>query len=108
MKLTACGYLKEKGLGKVVIKGDKLTMFAQNSGKTVFTFDVDPSQSPKIMGLILLDDKMEEVRNQQIMLGIYEIKGDTLTIRAGADRPDSFKVQPGLKHDLLVLKWARR
>jgi hypothetical protein len=51
---------------------------------------------------------MEEVGHVQIRLGIYELKGDTLTICAGLDRPDSFDVAPGSKRDLLVLKWARR
>jgi RNA polymerase sigma factor (sigma-70 family) len=99
---------KEKGLGRVVFKGNRMTMFAQNSRMTINSFDVDPSKSPKAIGIILLDDKMEEVGHVQIRLGIYELKGDTLTICAGLDRPDSFDVAPGSKRDLLVLKWARR
>jgi uncharacterized protein (TIGR03067 family) len=75
---------------------------------TTFSFDVDPSHNPKIMGLILLNDKMEEDRHQPIRLGIYELKGDTLTICIGADRPDSFEVAPGSERDLLVLRWAKR
>jgi RNA polymerase sigma factor (sigma-70 family) len=100
--------LKEKGLGRVVIKGDKMTMFAQNSRETKTSFDVDPSQSPKAIGIVQLNDKSEEEGHVQIKLGIYELKGDTLTICAGLDRPDSFEVVPGSKRDLLVLKWARR
>lgn len=101
--------MKAKGLGRVVIKGDKMTLSTMGDQQvTTFTFDVDPSHNPKIMGLILLNDKIEEDRHQPIRLGIYELKGDTLTICMGADRPDSFEVVPGSNRDLLVLKWARR
>ncbi len=106
----ATGEQKAKGLGKVVIKGDKLTMFAvhDSSPGITFTIDVDPGHNPKIMGLIPLNDKMEEDRHEPIRLGIYELKGDTLTICIGVDRPDSFEVVPELKRYLLVLKWAKR
>ncbi len=101
--------MKAKGLGRVVIKGDKMTLSTMGDHQgTMFAFDVDPSHNPKIMGLILLNDKMEEDRHQPIRLGIYELKGDTLTICIGADRPDSFEVVPGSSRDLLVLKWAKR
>ena len=86
-----------------------MTVFSQSDQQgTTFTFDVDPSQSPKVIGMILLNDKMEEDRHRPIMLGIYELKGDTLTISAGTDRPDSFEVVPGSERNLLVLKWAKR
>jgi RNA polymerase sigma factor (sigma-70 family) len=101
---------KAKGLGKVVIKGDKLTVFTvhNSSPGTAFTIDVDPSHNPKIMGLIPLNDKMEEDRHEPIRLGIYELKGETLRICAGVDRPDSFELVSGSKLCLLVLKWAKR
>jgi RNA polymerase sigma factor (sigma-70 family) len=99
---------KEKGLGRVVIKGNKMTMYAQNVRETRNSFDVDPSKSPKAIGIVLLNDKMEEEGHVQLRLGIYELKGDTLAICAGLDRPDSFEVAPGSKRDLLVLKWAKR
>ena len=100
---------KEKGLGRVVIKGDRLTVKNLNSSGpgTVLSFCIDPSKSPKLISLIPLNDKMEDDGNQPIRLGIYELKGDTLTICAGADRPDNFEVVGGSNRDLLVLKWAK-
>lgn len=100
---------KEKGFGRVVIKGDRMTVTTLRSSEpgTAFSFAVDPSKSPKLIGLIPLNDKMEEDGNQPIKLGIYELKGDTLTICAGVDRPDNFEVVGGSKRDLLVLKWAK-
>lgn len=99
---------KENGLGRVVIKGDKITVRPLRSGPgTTFTFHVDPTKSPKLIGLIPLNDKKEDDGYQPIRLGIYELKGDTLTICAGMDRPDSLEVAPGSKRDLLVLKWAK-
>ena len=70
-------------------------MFSPNGNHQgdTFTFDVDPSHNPKIMDLIVLNDKMEEDRHEPIRLGIYELKGDTLTICAGMDRPDSFEAK---------------
>jgi RNA polymerase sigma factor (sigma-70 family) len=100
---------KEKGLGRVVIKGDRMTVKPLHSSGpgTTFMFSVDPSKSPKLIGLIPLNDKNEEDENQMIRLGIYELNGGTLTICAGADRPDNFEMEPGSKRDLLVLKWAK-
>ena len=100
---------KEKGLGRVVIKRDRMTVKPlRSSGPgTALSFCLDPSKSPKLISLIPLNDKMEDDGNQPIRLGIYELKGDTLTICAGADRPDNFEVVAGSKRDLLVLKWAK-
>jgi RNA polymerase sigma factor (sigma-70 family) len=98
---------KEKGLGRIVIKGDRMTITTPLAGRTTFSFSVEPSKSPKLIGLFLLNDKMEEDKQQQVRLGIYELKGDTLTICFGVDRPDSFEVGPGSKRNLLVLKWAK-
>jgi uncharacterized protein (TIGR03067 family) len=76
---------------------------------TTLSISVDPTKSPKLISLIPLNDKMEDDGYQPIRLGIYELKGDTLTICSGADRPDSFEVVPDSKNqDLLVLKWAKR
>jgi uncharacterized protein (TIGR03067 family) len=76
---------------------------------TTLSIAVDPTKSPKLISLIPLNDKLEDDGNQPISLGIYELKGDTLTICAGSDRPDSFEVVPDSKiQDFLVLKWVRR
>jgi RNA polymerase sigma factor (sigma-70 family) len=100
---------KEKGLGRVVIKGGRMTVKPLHSSGagTTFMVSVDPSKSPKLIGLIPLNDKNEEDESQAIRLGIYELNGGTLTICAGADRPGNFEMEPGSKRDLLVLKWAK-
>jgi RNA polymerase sigma factor (sigma-70 family) len=101
---------KEKGIGRVVIKGDRMTVkpLGSSGPGTTISFSLEPSKSPKLIGLIPLNDKMEEDENQPIKLGIYELKGDTLTICAGVDRPDNFEATGSSKRDLLVLKWAKR
>jgi uncharacterized protein (TIGR03067 family) len=101
---------KVKGLGRVVIKDAKLTLkpqYAPLSNATSFSIAVDPSKSPKIIGLLPLNEKMEEDDHRPIRLGIYELKGDTLRICAGADRPENFEAGPGSNRDLIVLKWAK-
>ena len=107
--IRATAEQKAKGIGRVVIKGDRMTIKSlPHSGPGMtFAVSVDPSKSPKLIGLILLNDKMEDDENQSIRLGIYELKGDTLTICFGTDRPDSFEVVPGSKRNLIVLKWAK-
>ena len=107
----ATGEQKAKGLGRAIIKGDKMTIKTLGSSGpgTTLSISVDPTKSPKLISLIPLNDKMEDDGYQPIRLGIYELKGDTLTICSGADRPDSFEVVPDSKNqDLLVLKWAKR
>ncbi|MDR3622863.1 MAG: sigma-70 family RNA polymerase sigma factor [Paludisphaera borealis] len=97
---------RSKGFGRVVIKGDKMVVktLEPNPG-TSYSISVDPSKSPKIIGMILLNDKMEEDERRPIVLGIYELKGDTLTICGGLDRPDKFEANSS--RDLYVLKWAK-
>ncbi len=102
---------KAKGLGRAIIKGDKMTIkpLGSSGPGTTLSISVDPTKSPKLISLIPLNDKMEDDGNQPIILGIYELKRDTLTICCGKDRPDSFKVAPDSKNqDPLVLKWAKR
>jgi RNA polymerase sigma factor (sigma-70 family) len=108
--IRATAEQKSKGLGRVVIKGDKMTVktLGSSGAGTTHSFSVDPSKSPKLISLFLLNDKMEEDGNAPIRLGIYEYKGHTLTICIGPDRPENFEVAPGSNRDLLVLKWAKR
>ncbi|APW61915.1 sigma-70 family RNA polymerase sigma factor [Paludisphaera borealis] len=99
---------KGKGLGRVVIKGDKMIvkMLGSDPG-TNFSISVDPSKSPKVISMFLLNEKMEENELEPIRLGIYELKGDTLKFCVGMDRPENFELRPDSQREMLVLKWAK-
>jgi RNA polymerase sigma factor (sigma-70 family) len=68
---------KAKGLGRAIIKGDKMTIKTLGSSGpgTTLSISVDSTKSPKLISLIPLNDKMEDDGNQPIRLGIYELKG---------------------------------
>ena len=65
-------------------------------------FTIDPTKSPKTIDIT--DRERKETHK-----GIYELKGDTLTIcfvmRAGAERPDDLTSKKGSKR--MLLKWQR-
>jgi RNA polymerase sigma-70 factor (ECF subfamily) len=99
---------KMKGLGRCVIKGDKIAFKTPPEGKgACFSFVVDPSKTPKLISLFTLNEKLEENPNDPILLGIYELKNDTLTIAFGIDRPANIELPPQSKQYRIVLKWAR-
>ena len=86
---------KSEGLGKVIFEGDTMTVFSRGDREgSRFTVDVDPEMDPKICSLLLLDDEMKQDMTAPIILGIYKLEGDKLTICSGFDRPDGFEVAP--------------
>jgi uncharacterized protein (TIGR03067 family) len=76
-----------------------------------FSFAIDPSKTPKLISLFLLnaekEDEMKENEDNPILLGIYELKGDTLRISFGMDRPENFDSIAGPGQNSLTLKWAK-
>jgi uncharacterized protein (TIGR03067 family) len=78
----------------VTFEGNKFTVKKRNEVIQVGTEKLDPSKSPKAV-----DVKVAEGLNKgAVMLGIYEISGDTLKVcfdPAGKKRPTEFKSTPG-------------
>jgi len=102
---------KAEGLGRMVIKDGRMTFQPPPSLAGAVTwsvaFDLDPSKTPPLIGMAVLDEKQEEVPGLPLLIGIYELKGDALRISFGFDRPEGFEPTPGVKQNLFVLKWAR-
>lgn len=109
------GYLTAKetakhyeGIGSVTIKGDQITFKLRrmaNSRTATMRFWVDPARSPGNIALVDAEDKADQ-GHLKIALGIYELKGDTLKICYGADRPDKYETKEGDAREIFVLKWA--
>lgn len=98
----------QRGLGRVIIKGDKFTAkFPNDPNPLTFSMVVDPARKENIMSLFLLDENLKEKESAPIRLGIYELKGDTLRMCCGVDRPEKFEAAHGSNQVLMTLKWAR-
>ena len=78
----------------LTFEGDKHTVKKGNEMVQVGTQKLDPSKSPKAIDVTLT----EGVNKGAVMLGIYEINGDTLKVcfdAEGKKRPTQFKSAPG-------------
>jgi RNA polymerase sigma factor (sigma-70 family) len=98
------------GIGRVVIKDGKMTMSYTMRGAegNAYSLSIDPDKCPNGMSLIRLDEKSEEIQNQPVLLGIYELKNDALTICLGLDRPENFEAVSHPMRTKFILKWAKR
>jgi uncharacterized protein (TIGR03067 family) len=77
----------------LVFEGDKHTVKKGNEVIQAGTQKLDPSQSPKAIDVTLT----EGVNKGAVLLGIYEINGDTLKVcfsAGGKKRPTQFKSAP--------------
>ena len=85
-------------------KGSKAIVHHGASGEKPAEFTLDSAAKPKS---IVIKPENE----QKELLGIYELKGDTLKIclgRDGADRPKDFESKEGSKSMLLILKREKK
>ncbi len=85
----------------LVVEGDKFVMTTGDTDKIEGTFKIDPNKKPKTIDVFTADSK-----DKPIVVGIYEIKGDTRTScfsELGKDRPDAFRKEKGY----LFLEWKR-
>jgi len=85
---------------KLVFKANQVTH--RQTGK----YELDPAEKPKSIDIKPLEDTDAE----KIIKGIYEIKGDELTVcvsMPGKERPTEFASKPGSGTALLVLKKAK-
>ena len=98
------------GIGRVVIKDGKMTMryTMREAERNVYSLSIDPEKCPNGISLIRLDEKSEEIQNQPVFLGIYELKNGVLTICLGLDRPENFEAVSHPLRAKFVLKWAKR
>lgn len=89
----------ELQLTSLVIEGEKFTM-KTGSLDVKATFSVDPSKKPKHIDVFFGDNK------DNVMRGIYEIKGDTRKscfAEPGKARPDKFRKDKGF----MTLEWRQ-
>jgi uncharacterized protein (TIGR03067 family) len=87
----------------VTFEGDKHTVKKGDEVIQVGTQKIDPSKSPKTIDVTMV----EGPHKGTVMLGIYEIDGDTLKVcfdPEGKTRPTEFKSPPGSKNFVNVHK----
>ena len=91
----------------LIYEGDKHTLKHRDQVFQVGTQKIDPSKSPKT-----IDVTMTEGPNKgAVMLGIYEIDGDTLKVcfdPQGKKRPTEFKSPPGSENFVNVHKRVKK
>jgi uncharacterized protein (TIGR03067 family) len=93
----------KKAKVKLIIKGDKYSIFfgAKEAGKG--TIRLDPSKKPKEIDMVLGGKDFKG----QVMLGIYELKGNVLKVCnafPGKARPEEFSAKKGSKRFLFTYK----
>jgi uncharacterized protein (TIGR03067 family) len=91
----------------VTFEGDKHTVKKGDEVVQVGTQKLDPSQSPKAIDVIMT----EGPNKGAVMLGIYEIDGDTLKVcfdPNGKKRPTEFKSAPGSENFVNVHKRVKK
>jgi uncharacterized protein (TIGR03067 family) len=87
--------------------GDKYTVKRGDEVIQVGTQKLDPSKSPKAIDVTVT----EGLNKGAVMLGIYEIDGDTLKVcfdEEGKKRPTEFKSAPGSQTFVNVHKRAKK
>ena len=91
----------------VIFEGDKHTVKKGDEVIQVGTQKLDPSKSPKTIDVTLT----EGPNKGAVMLGIYEIDGDTLKVcfdPQGKKRPTEFKSAPGSENFVNVHKRVKK
>jgi uncharacterized protein (TIGR03067 family) len=91
----------------VIYEGEKHTVKAGDKVIQVGTQKIDPSKSPKTIDVTMTEGPSKGT----VMLGIYEIDGDTLKAcfdMEGKKRPTEFKSPPGSQTFLNVHKRVKK
>jgi uncharacterized protein (TIGR03067 family) len=91
----------------VIFEGDKHTVKNGDKVIQVGTQKLDPSKSPKAIDVTMT----EGLNKGAVMLGIYEIDGDTLKAcfdPQGKKRPTEFKSPPGSEYFVNVHKRVKK
>jgi uncharacterized protein (TIGR03067 family) len=88
---------------KLVVKGDKYTVFLDDKPLTQGTLKLDPSKKPKTIDAVADDGPFKGTA----MPGIYELEGDDMKVnfgQPGAARPTEFKTKEGSNQVLIGYK----
>ena len=91
----------------LTFEGDKHTVKKGDEVIQVGTQKLDPSKSPKTIDVTVV----EGLNKGTVMLGIYEIDGDTLKVcfdPQGKKRPTEFKSAPGSENFVNVHKRVKK
>jgi len=91
----------------VIYEGEKHTVKAGDKVIQVGTQKIDPSKSPKTIDVTMTEGPSKGA----VMLGIYEIDGDTLKVcfdMEGKKRPTEFKSEAGSQTFLNVHKRVKK
>jgi uncharacterized protein (TIGR03067 family) len=91
----------------VIYEGDKHTLKFGDKVFQVGTQKIDPSKSPKTIDVTMTEGPSKGA----VMLGIYEIDGDTLKVcfdPEGKKRPTEFKSEAGSQNFLNVHKRVKK
>jgi uncharacterized protein (TIGR03067 family) len=91
----------------VTYTGDKYTVMQGDEVIQTATMKIDPSKSPKTLDVTVAEGPHKGL----VMLGIYEISGDTLKVcfdPEGKKRPTEFKTAAGSQTTLAVYKRAKK
>ena len=91
----------------VIFEGDKHTVKKGDEVIQVATQKLDPSKSPKTIDVTMIEGPAKGA----VMLGIYEIDGDTLKVcfdPQGKKRPTEFKSTPGSENFVNVHKRVKK
>jgi len=90
---------------RLKIEGDKFTA-TEGKSENHGTFKVDPTKKPKTIDITMIQGE-----KRQILLGIYELEGDTYKLcgdMSGKSRPTEFAIKPGSGYILEVLKREKK
>jgi len=91
----------------VIFEGDKHTLKSGDQVFQVGTQKIDPSKSPKTIDVTMTEGPSKGT----VMLGIYEIDGDTLKVcfdPTGKKRPTEFKSEAGSQNFVNVHKRVKK
>ena len=91
----------------LTFEGDKHTLKKGDDVFQVGTQKIDPSKSPKTIDVTIT----EGPNKGKVMLGIYEIDGDTLKVcfdPQGKKRPTEFKSPPGSENFVNIHKRVKK
>lgn len=93
----------QEAKSKLVVKGDKYTVYFGDQRITEGVLKLDPTRKPRTIDALAADGPAKG----QAMPGIYELEGDDMRVcfgQPGKERPTAFATQAGTNQILLGYK----